>query len=102
MYMDFTLVAADQIFNQVAKMRYMSGGQVTVPLVIRGQQGGGKRYGSQHSQSMEALYSHFPGLRVVLPSTPYDAKGLLIAAIRDNNPVVFLEHKMLYFTRGEV
>src|SRR5512135_1343468 len=102
MYMDFTLVAADQIFNQVAKMRYMSGGQVQVPLVIRGQQGAGKRYGSQHSQSMDALYAHFPGIKVAVPSTPYDAKGLLTAAIRDNNPVVVLEHKMLYFTRGEV
>jgi pyruvate dehydrogenase E1 component beta subunit len=102
MYMDFTLVAADQIFNQIAKMRYMSGGQVNVPLVIRGQQGGGKRYGSQHSQSLDALYSHFPGIKVVAPSSPYDAKGLLTAAIRDPNPVVFLEHKMLYFTRGEV
>ena len=102
MYMDFILVAADQIFNQIAKMRYMSGGQVHVPLVIRGQQGGGKRYGSQHSQSVDGMYSHFPGIKVVAPSTPYDAKGLLIAAIRDNNPVVFLEHKLLYFTRGEV
>jgi acetoin:2,6-dichlorophenolindophenol oxidoreductase subunit beta len=102
MYMDFTLVAADQIFNQIAKMTYMSGGQVHVPLVIRGQQGGGKRYGSQHSQSVDALYSHFPGIKVVAPSNPHDAKGLLTAAIRDNNPVVFLEHKLLYFTRGEV
>jgi len=73
-----------------------------VPLVIRGQQGGGKRYGSQHSQSFDGLYSHFPGIKVVAPSNPYDAKGLLTAAIRDNNPVVFLEHKLLYFTRGDV
>jgi pyruvate dehydrogenase E1 component beta subunit len=72
-----------------------------VPLVIRGQQGGGKRYGSQHSQSVESALAHFPGLKVVAPSTPYDAKGLLVAAIRDNNPVVFLEHKLLYFTKGE-
>ncbi len=102
MYMDFFLVAADQIFNQIAKMHYMSGGQVTVPLVIRGQQGGGKRYGSQHSQSVESVFAHFPGIKVVAPATPYDAKGLLVAAIRDNNPVCFLEHKMLYFTRGDV
>lgn len=101
MYMDFSLVAADQIFNQIAKYTYMTGGLLNVPVVIRGQQGGGKRYGSQHSQSVESLYAHFPGIKVVAPATPYDAKGLLKAAIRDDNPVVFLEHKMLYFTRGE-
>ena len=101
MYMDFTLVTADQIFNQIAKYHYMTGGQIHLPLVIRGQQGGGKRYGAQHSQSLEALYAHFPGIRVVVPATPYDAKGLLKAAIRDDNPVVFLEHKMLYFTSGQ-
>ena len=101
MYMDFTLVAADQIFNQIAKYGYMTGGLLNVPLVIRGQQGGGKRYGSQHSQSVDSLYAHFPGIRVVAPATPYDAKGLLKTAIRDDNPVAFLEHKMLYFTRGE-
>ncbi len=101
MYMDFTLVAADQIFNQIAKYHYMTGGLIHLPIVIRGQQGGGKRYGSQHSQCVEGLYAHFPGIRVVVPATPYDAKGLLKAAIRDDNPVVFLEHKMLYFTRGE-
>lgn len=101
MYMDFFLVAADQILNQAAKMHYMYGGLVQVPLVIRGQQGGGKRYGSQHSQSVDSALAHFPGLKVVAPSTPYDAKGLLVAAIRDNNPVVFLEHKLLYFTKGE-
>ena len=101
MYMDFSLVAADQIFNQIAKYHYMTGGLVNIPLVIRGQQGAGKRYGSQHSQSFDSLYAHFPGIKVVAPSTPYDAKGLLKSAIRDDNPVVFLEHKMLYFTRGE-
>ena len=84
MYMDFTLVAADQIFNQIAKYRYMSGGLLHVP-----------------SQSVDSLFAHFPGIRVVAPATPYDAKGLLKAAIRDDNPVAFLEHKMLYFTRGE-
>ena len=102
MYMDFSLVAADAIFNQAAKLHYMSGGQLNVPMVIRGQQGGGKRYGSQHSQSVDSVFAHFPGIKVVAPSTPYDAKGLLISAIRDNNPVCFLEHKMLYFARGEV
>lgn len=101
MYMDFSLVAADQIFNQIAKYHYMTGGLVNIPLVIRGQQGAGKRYGSQHSQSVDSLYAHFPGIKVVAPATPYDAKGLLKSAIRDDNPVVFLEHKMLYFTRGE-
>ncbi|RLT36341.1 MAG: alpha-ketoacid dehydrogenase subunit beta [Chloroflexi bacterium] len=101
MYMDFTLVAADQIFNQIAKYHYMTGGLLNIPLVIRGQQGAGKRYGSQHSQSVESLYAHFPGIKVVAPATPYDAKGLLKSAIRDDNPVVFLEHKLLYFTRGE-
>ncbi len=101
MYMDFTLVAADQIFNQIGKYRYMTGGLLKAPIVIRGQQGGGKHYGSQHSQSVDSLYAHFPGIRVVAPATPYDAKGLLKSAIRDDNPVAFLEHKMLYFTRGE-
>ena len=80
----------------------MTGGLLKVPLVIRGQQGGGKRYGSQHSQSVESLYAHFPGIRVVAPATPYDAKGLLKASdSRRTTPVAFLEHKMLYFTRGE-
>lgn len=102
MYMDFFLVCADQIFNQAAKMHYMTGGLLSVPLVIRGQHGGGKGYGSQHSQSVESVFAQFPGIKIVAPSTPYDAKGLLKSAIRDNNPVLFLEHKMLYFTRGEL
>ena len=102
MYMDFFMVCADQIFNQAATMHYMTGGLVNVPLVIRGPQGGGKRYGSQHSQCVESTFAQFPGIKVVAPSTPYDAKGLLVSAIRDENPVVFLEHKMLYFTRGEL
>ncbi len=102
MYMDFFLVCADQIFNQAAKMHYMTGGLVNVPLVLRGQHGGGKRYGSQHSQCVESTFAQFPGIKVVVPSTPYDAKGLLVSAIRDENPVLFLEHKMLYFTRGDV
>jgi pyruvate dehydrogenase E1 component beta subunit len=102
MYMDFFLVCADQIFNQAAKMHYMTGGLLQVPMVIRGQMGGGKSYGSQHSQSVESAFAHFPGIKVVAPATPYDAKGLLKSAIRDPNPVAFLEHKMLYFTQGEV
>lgn len=102
MYMDFFMVCADQIFNQAAKMHYMTGGLLNVPLVIRGQHGGGKRYGSQHSQAVESSFAQFPGIKVVAPATPYDAKGLLVSAIRDNNPVLFLEHKMLYFTRGDM
>lgn len=102
MYMDFFMVCADQIFNQAAKMHYMTGGLLNVPLVIRGQHGGGKRYGSQHSQAVESTFAQFPGIKVVAPATPYDAKGLLASAIRDNNPVLFLEHKMLYFTRGDL
>ncbi len=102
MYMDFFLVCADQILNQAAKMHYMTGGLLKVPMVIRGQQGGGKGYGSQHSQAVESAFAQFPGIKVVAPSTPNDAKGLLISAIRDPNPVVFLEHKMLYFTRGDL
>ena len=102
MYMDFFMVCADQIFNQGAKMHYMTGGLVNVPLVIRGQHGGGKGYGSQHSQCVESSFAQFPGIKVVTPATPYDAKGLLVSAIREPNPVLFLEHKMLYFTRGDM
>ncbi len=102
MYMDFFLVCADQIFNQIASMHYMSGGQVKAPITIRGQQGAGKRYGSQHSRSVDSVFAHFPGIKVVTAATPYDAKGLLAACIRDDNPCVFLEHKMLYFSRGDV
>lgn len=102
MYVDFTPLAMDAIVNQAAKMRYMTGGQVTVPLVIRTPQGGGRRNAGQHSQSLEALFTHIPGLKVVLPSTPYDAKGLLKTAIRDDDPVIFIEHKLLYATKGDV
>lgn len=102
MFMDFLLVAADAVANQAAKMRYQTGGQVSVPLVIRTQQGGGRGSAAQHSQSLDALWAHIPGLKVVLPSTPRDAKGLLKTAIRDPNPVVFIEHKLLYPTAGEV
>jgi pyruvate dehydrogenase E1 component beta subunit len=102
LFVDFALVAADQIINQAAKLRYMSGGQVAVPIVIRAQQGGGRGNGAQHSQSFESWFAQVPGLKVVAPATPYDAKGLLKSAIRDGNPVMFLEHKLLYNTKGEV
>jgi pyruvate/2-oxoglutarate/acetoin dehydrogenase E1 component len=94
-YADFIFCAMDQIVNQATKIRLMSGGQANVPLVIRAPQGATGR-GAQHSQSVEAWFVHTPGLKVVTPSTPYDAKGLLISAIRDNDPVLFLEHKLLY------
>jgi pyruvate/2-oxoglutarate/acetoin dehydrogenase E1 component len=102
MYMDFLYLAMDQILNQAAKMRYMFGGKVKVPLVVRGQQGIGRGNAGQHSQSVESLLMHIPGLKVVCPSTPADAAGLLRTAIRDDNPVVFIEHKALYATKGEV
>ncbi len=100
MYIDFTTCAMDQIVNQVAKMRYMSGGKIKVPIVIRTQGGGGRGNAAQHSQSLEALFFHIPGLKIVMPSTPYDARGLLKTAIRDDNPVMFIEHKLLYATKG--
>ena len=99
---DFIAMTMDQVVNQAAKFRYMLGGTPTVPLVIRGPQGGGIRLAAQHSQSLEAWFTHVPGLVVIAPSTPYDAKGLLTAAIRDDNPVIFLEHKALYPIKGEV
>jgi pyruvate dehydrogenase E1 component beta subunit len=102
LFMDFALVAADQIVNQAAKLRYMSGGQVSVPLVIRTQQGGGRGNGAQHSQSFESWLAQVPGLIVIAPATPADAKGLLKSAIHAGNPVVFIEHKLLYNTKGEV
>jgi pyruvate dehydrogenase E1 component beta subunit len=102
LFMDFALVAADQIVNQAAKLRYMSGGTVSVPLVIRAQQGGGRGNGAQHSQSFESWFAQVPGLIVVAPSTPADAKGLLKSSIRLGNPVIFIEHKLLYNTKGEV
>lgn len=94
-YLDFIFCAMDQVVNQAAKIRLMTGGHARVPIVFRGPQGATGR-GAQHSQSVEAYFMHTPGIKVVAPSTPYDAKGLLISAIRDNNPVLFLEHKMLY------
>jgi pyruvate/2-oxoglutarate/acetoin dehydrogenase E1 component len=102
MFVDFTGVCFDQIVNQVAKIRYMLGGQVKVPMVIRTQGGAGRSYAAQHSQSWEALFAHIPGIKVVMPSTPYDAKGLLKSAIREDNPILFIEHKGLYTSKGEV
>jgi pyruvate/2-oxoglutarate/acetoin dehydrogenase E1 component len=102
MYIDFSLLALEPIVNQAAKARYMFGGKARVPLVIRTQGGGGRGNAAQHSQSLEAIYAHIPGLVVVQPSTPRDAKGLLKSAIRSDNPVIFIEHKLLYNTKGPV
>ncbi len=102
MFVDFIGVALDQLFNQAAKMRYMFGGKARLPLVLRTQCGGGMSAAAQHSQCLEAWFMHVPGLKVAVPSTPYDAKGLLVTAIRDDNPVVFIEHKMLYGVEGNV
>jgi 2-oxoisovalerate dehydrogenase E1 component len=99
---DFIAMTMDQIVNQAAKFRFMLGGKPTVPIVIRGPQGGGIRLAAQHSQSLEAWFVHVPGLVVIAPSNPYDAKGLLATAIREDNPVIFLEHKALYATKGLV
>lgn len=96
MFSDFMTIAMDQIINQAAKIRYMFGGKANVPLVIRSTMGGGRGLAAQHSQCLEAIFTHIPGLKVVAPSDPYDAKGLLVSAIEDNNPVIFLEHKILY------
>lgn len=102
MFVDFIGVALDQLYNQAGKMKYMFGGKAKIPMVMRASCGAGIGAAAQHSQCLEALFMHLPGLKVVMPSTPYDAKGLLIEAIRDDNPVVFLEHKMLYAMEGEV
>jgi 2-oxoisovalerate dehydrogenase E1 component len=102
MYMDFALMASDQIANQAAKWHYMSGAQTTVPIVIRASVGAGKGYGGQHSQSLESLFTHLPGLVIVYPATAADAKGLLKAAIRSDDPVLFVESQGLYATRGQV
>jgi pyruvate dehydrogenase E1 component beta subunit len=101
-FFDFILLAMDQIINQAAKMRYMFGGTIAVPIVLRGPAGSGTGAAAQHSQSLEALFTHIPGLKVVAPSTPRDAKGLLLASIRDPNPVIFVEHKLLYKAKGDV
>jgi pyruvate dehydrogenase E1 component beta subunit len=102
MTMNFSFLAADQIINHAAKVRYFSGGQVEVPLVVRGPNGGGVQLSAQHTHSLESFYGHFPGLKVVAPVTPHDVKGLMISSIRDPNPVVFLEAGALYGTKGEV
>ncbi|EHR77889.2 TPP-dependent acetoin dehydrogenase complex, E1 protein subunit beta [Thermococcus litoralis DSM 5473] len=102
MFIDFLGVAYDQIYNQAAKMRYMFGGKAKIPIVIRTVSGAGASAAAQHSQSLHALFIHVPGLKVVYPSTPYDAKGLLISSIEDDDPVIFIEHKMLYGIKGPV
>ncbi len=102
MFSDFMAVCYDQIINQAAKMHFMFAGKVSVPMVIRTASGGGTGAAAQHSQSLEQMYCHVPGLKVVVPSTPYDAKGLLKSSIRDNNTVVFLEQKRLYKEKGYV
>jgi pyruvate dehydrogenase E1 component beta subunit len=99
---NFALLAIDQIVNAAAKLRYMSGGQVSCPIVFRGPGGAALQLGAQHSQAFESWYAHIPGLKVVMPATPADAKGLLKAAIRDDNPIVFIEGEMLYNLKGEV
>jgi pyruvate dehydrogenase E1 component beta subunit len=102
MFMDFTTLASEQLVNQAAKLRFMFGGKATVPMVLRTPAGSGTGAASHHSQSLENWFVHVPGLKVAMPSTPYDVKGLLIASIRDDNPVVFVEQKLLYKTKGEV
>jgi len=102
MFADFTTIAMDAIVNHAAKIHYMSGGEVSAPLVVRMAYGAGPKWGSHHTQSVESWLANVPGLTIVMPSTPYDAKGLLKAAIRTPNPVVFLEHKLLYNKKGEV
>ncbi len=102
MFGDLSALAMDQITNQAAKLRYMFGGQIKVPLVIRMPFGAGVNIAAHHSQSLEAWFMHVPGLKIAMPSTPYDAKGLLKTAIRDDNPVMFFEHKLLYSLKGPV
>jgi len=102
LFVDFTTLVMDQIVNQAAKYEFMSGGQGKVPMVLRTQGGTGNGLAAQHSQSLEALYYHIPGLKVVMPSTPADALGLLKSSIRDDEPVIFIEHKLLYMTKGHV
>lgn len=102
MFGDFVTLIMDQLVNQAAKVHYMSGGKLKVPMVIRTTLGATRRSAAQHSQSLHAWFSHVPGLKVVVPSTPYDAKGLLKTAIRDDNPVIFFEDKLMYGTKGEV
>ena len=99
---NFSFQASDQIIQNAAKLRYFSGGQVSVPMVIRGPNGGGVQLSAQHTHSLEGFYGHFPGLKVVSPVTPHDAKGMMLASIRDPNPIIFLEAGALYGTKGEV
>jgi len=102
MYFDFITCAMDQVINQAAKIRYMSAGQVELPLVIRTQAGAGRGKGAQHSQDLEAFFFHIPGIKVVIPSNAYDAKGLMKTAIRDNSPVLYIDNAFLYNTKGDV
>lgn len=102
LFIDFTTLVMDALINQAAKYDFMSGGQGKAPMVFRTQGGAGNGLAAQHSQSLEAIYYHIPGLKVVMPTTPYDALGLLKSAIRDDDPVIFIEHKLLYMTKGEV
>jgi pyruvate dehydrogenase E1 component beta subunit len=102
MYVDFSGLAMDQLTNQAAQNRFMFGGQARVPMVMRTQGGSGRGNAAQHSKSLEAWFAHIAGLKVVMPATPADAKGLLTAAIRDDDPVIFIEHKLLYRTKGDV
>jgi pyruvate dehydrogenase E1 component beta subunit len=102
MFMDFTTLASEQLVNQAAKLRFMFGGNATVPMVLRTPAGSGTGAAEHHSQSFESWFTHIPGLKVVMPSTPYDVKGLLISSIRDDNAVVFIEHKLLYKVKGPV
>lgn len=102
MFSDFVTIAMDALVNQAAKQRFMLGGQVKIPMVVRTPTGSGSGAAAQHSQSLEAWFCHVPGLKVIMPSTPYDAKGLLKAAIRDDNPIMFFEHKIGYSVKGEV
>jgi pyruvate/2-oxoglutarate/acetoin dehydrogenase E1 component len=102
MFMDFTTLASEQLVNQAAKLRFMFGGRATVPMVLRTPAGSGTGAAAHHSQSLENWFVHVPGLKVVMPSTPYDVKGLLITSIRDDNPIVFVEHKLLYKRKGPV
>jgi pyruvate/2-oxoglutarate/acetoin dehydrogenase E1 component len=102
MFVDFLGVCFDQVYNQAAKFRYMFGGKATTPVVIRTMVGAGLRAAAQHSQMLTSIWTSVPGLKVVVPATPYDAKGLMIAAIRDNDPVIFCEHKLLYGMEGDV
>ncbi len=102
MTMNFSLLASDLIINSAAKFRYMFGGQPSIPMVIRMPGGGGAQRGAQHSQMLESMFAHIPGLKLVMPATPYDAKGMLKSAIRDEDPILFVEHELLYSVKGEV